>query len=343
MARPPLETASPSPIAPAIVRWLAARGLDAATVLGGTGLSARDAERDETPMTALGLAALFDRVAEAAAEPNLGVRLPSELPFRSYDAATLAARAAATPRASLEAFARFGALVFPSLVARVDVERGGPSARDSLRFRAQIAGHPRGLGLHVDSFLVALALGLGRRGSESLVPSRVWLTSARRGDLRALTEALGTSDVTFGAEDLGFVVDLADSERAFATVDPLLGATAERLAEGALLGTARPGELAVAIDARIVAALPRVLEAEAVARTLGMSERTLQRRLEEEGTRFSSLVDRAREREARRRTRYTNASLVEIAAALGFSDGPTFSRAFKRWTGMPPGTYRRMT
>jgi AraC-like DNA-binding protein len=80
---------------------------------------------------------------------------------------------------------------------------------------------------------------------------------------------------------------------------------------------------------------------EAVARALHMSARTLQRRLEDEGARFSEIVDGAREEAARAAIVDASRSLAEIAHALGFADLATFSRAFKRWTGKPPGVWRR--
>ena len=76
---------------------------------------------------------------------------------------------------------------------------------------------------------------------------------------------------------------------------------------------------------------------DAVARAMHMSPRTLQRRLDEEGARFSELLDSVRETLARRWLTEETRTLSEIGYALGFADLATFSRAFKRWTGKPPG------
>jgi AraC-like DNA-binding protein len=56
--------------------------------------------------------------------------------------------------------------------------------------------------------------------------------------------------------------------------------------------------------------------------------------------RFSVLLDGSRERLAKRLLG-TDAPLTEVAYRVGFSDLATFSRAFKRWTGVPPGAFRR--
>ncbi len=79
----------------------------------------------------------------------------------------------------------------------------------------------------------------------------------------------------------------------------------------------------------------------AVAEAMRMSARTLQRRLESEGASFSEIVDGVRGRLARRWLADPRGSLTEVGFALGFSDLAAFSRAFKRWTGKPPGAWRR--
>jgi AraC-like DNA-binding protein len=79
---------------------------------------------------------------------------------------------------------------------------------------------------------------------------------------------------------------------------------------------------------------------EAVAATLCMTSRTLRRKLEAEGTSYTDLLDNVRYALA---IDFMNTSVLrtdDIAAALGFSDSASFRRAFKRWTGMSPSTFR---
>lgn len=78
-----------------------------------------------------------------------------------------------------------------------------------------------------------------------------------------------------------------------------------------------------------------------VAELLALSERTLHRRLAEEGTRFSALVDDARYRRARRLLADRGQSVEEIAYATGFAETSSFSRAFKRWSGKGALEYRK--
>lgn len=77
-----------------------------------------------------------------------------------------------------------------------------------------------------------------------------------------------------------------------------------------------------------------------VAQHLGMSGRTLQRRLSERGHSFQSLVDESRRELARRLLRDTAYSLADVAFMTGFSEQSAFTRAFKRWAGQTPRSYR---
>lgn len=78
----------------------------------------------------------------------------------------------------------------------------------------------------------------------------------------------------------------------------------------------------------------------AVARQLPTSERTLQRRLKEEGTCFSEVLDELRRELALRYTE-EGVELDEISIRLGFAHSTALHRAFKRWTRTTPGEYRR--
>ena len=69
--------------------------------------------------------------------------------------------------------------------------------------------------------------------------------------------------------------------------------------------------------------------------------RTLQRRLAEEKQSFSDLVGKQRVELAKQHLRRQGGSLAQIALDLGYSDQTSFCRAFRRWTGVSPRTYRR--
>jgi AraC-like DNA-binding protein len=80
---------------------------------------------------------------------------------------------------------------------------------------------------------------------------------------------------------------------------------------------------------------------EQVAKQLGLSHRTLRRRLAAEGVSFSVLVDQGRCDRALRLLRSSRLSIDAVARQLGYTTASSFARAFHRWTGKTPLEYRR--
>ncbi len=82
------------------------------------------------------------------------------------------------------------------------------------------------------------------------------------------------------------------------------------------------------------------MDAATIARTLGLSERTLNRRLQEIGKTWRGVLDAFREAEAERLLSSGRAELSDVAFRLGFSDQTAWNRAFKRWKGTSPTEWR---
>ena len=86
--------------------------------------------------------------------------------------------------------------------------------------------------------------------------------------------------------------------------------------------------------------LSRTASAEAVARDLHVTLRTMNRRLEEEGTTFRDLVRQAKYDASRQLMASTSLSLIDIALALGYATPSAFTRAFNAWSGVAPSAWR---
>ncbi len=80
---------------------------------------------------------------------------------------------------------------------------------------------------------------------------------------------------------------------------------------------------------------------EATAKALGMSSRSLQRRLADEGTRYNDLLADIRAELAKRYLARKTLSASEVAYLIGFTEPPAFFKAFKRWTGMTPREFQQ--
>ncbi len=110
--------------------------------------------------------------------------------------------------------------------------------------------------------------------------------------------------------------------------------------------TAAPAASIATVAGQVQAVLARNLRGdvptlEAVATNLGISGRTLRRRLTVEETSFQRLVDETRFACARQHLEEGQLSVAEVAFLLGFSEPSAFHRAFKRWAGVTPQMYAR--
>ena len=78
-----------------------------------------------------------------------------------------------------------------------------------------------------------------------------------------------------------------------------------------------------------------------IALRLGLSARSLQRHLQGERTSLLALRNRARRERAEELLRHPDLPIKRIAHLLGYDSAPSFSRAFRRWTGRTPADFRR--
>jgi AraC-like DNA-binding protein len=122
---------------------------------------------------------------------------------------------------------------------------------------------------------------------------------------------------------------------------PLVSGGGERVL--ATLARAEPPTFSAKVQALLASLLPKgPPHRDDVAAQMMMSERTLQRRLAEEGTSFTNLVDDTRRELARQSLSAGELSLKMLSFQLGFSEPSAFYRACKRWFGMAPSDIQHL-
>ena len=146
--------------------------------------------------------------------------------------------------------------------------------------------------------------------------------------------------VTFGAERHELRIDAHVLELPLPGGDPATAAAAEAQCRRLLERLGPGGGLTTRLR-RLLLASRGMLPGQAdAAAQLGLSERTLRRRLAGEGSSFREVADRVRSELVSGYLEDTSLPLDEIAARTGFSDGANLSHAFRRWTGQTPGQWR---
>jgi AraC-like DNA-binding protein len=178
--------------------------------------------------------------------------------------------------------------------------------------------------------------------STGLTPLRVSFQHPAPSDTREHERFFGTR-VVFGAAWDGYTLPRAALETVPRASNPALSAYLEAQMQEALKTLPE----AVSLVERVRVLIAQELASgepsmPGIARRLHLGERTLRRELAEAGATFRELVEQVRRERALELLRSGQASLTEVAFLLGFSEASAFTRAFKRWHGVPPGEFRKV-
>lgn len=153
-------------------------------------------------------------------------------------------------------------------------------------------------------------------------------------------EFLGTALRPGPAHRVVFTAD--DATMPFLTSNEPLWAAFEPELRRRLADLDAPAPTAERVRAALLEALPSGLASmDTIARKLMVSRRTLQRRIEAEGTTYQQILDNTRTHLATHYLENTALSVSEVSFLLGFSEPNSFYRAFRTWTGTTPDTVRR--
>jgi len=271
------------------------------------------------------------RIAGLTGDPLLGLHTAMSLRPGTYGIIEFLLRSAATPRDSLRQLLRFVPL-FNNVLRLSFIEDG-----DTAIVEAEIPGEPLCLGREGNEFALAMFVGIGRQlAGEAWAPEHVSFAHPATSGVEELSQFFRSGSVSFGAGYLGLRFKAADLAKPVRTGDDALHEFLEREAS-ALTSMATTDDLELAreaIRAALRAGEPSLGE---VARALGMSSRTFQRRLGDRDTSFRAVVDQVRESLAREYLDHRGRPLKEVATVLGYADVRAFGRAYKRWTGRTPG------
>lgn len=175
-----------------------------------------------------------------------------------------------------------------------------------------------------------------------LTPVRVQFAHHRDGSIDALTAHFGIEPV-FGAEVDGMQFAIDDVDRKNPLGDAGIWAFftdhLDRSLPSVDIAEDRLQQQVIEVVAPLLSGgVPQLAD---VAGQLGMSGRTLQRRLSDAGRTYQALVEQARRELARQLISETRYSLAEISFLTGFSEQSAFTRAFKRWEGQTPRAFRQ--
>ena len=209
--------------------------------------------------------------------------------------------------------------------------------------RLNYSGIPRHVDRQQVEFCIVAMIRVCRLLSgRQFLPKRVSLMHARPRGISRFARFLG-NDIEFGsdADEIGFPT--GSPEWALMNADPRLNKILLDVCEESLNARgANTGPFRTVVENAIAPLLPHgQAQAHAIARKLGMSERTLARRLAEEGVTFIEVLQQLKASLASRYLEDDGMPISRVAWLLGFEDASSFSHACRRWTGKSPRELRR--
>lgn len=277
---------------------------------------------------------LFERAASLTRDPDLGLRAALFVQLGDFEVLEWVATSAATWREANETVCRYVRVLNDAADYRLEV------CGDQVHL---ILGSSVPLDRVVADFQVAAyALALRLRIPEVPPELETWFKHPAPTDLTAY-RAVFSEKLVFGAAFDGFVSDAWRLDTPLPTAQASMHGVLRAHADH-LLQALPPGDSMVQrVSADIVSTLRGgTATATRTAARLGMTRRTLTRRLAQRGTTYLELLKEQRYRTAVYYLRHSAQTIEDIAFLLGFAECSPFARAFKRWSGHTPLEYRRL-
>ena len=309
-------------------------GLRPIAVLRAAGLPKSLLSEDMAFVDTPSLFALWATAETLSGDPTFGIKMAEETATERHMLAFLTASYAADFRDGLTRLARVKRLSSPERLEIVE--------RDGLVFLSTL--WPEGGGAEPNSLVdasLAMMVELGRRGTGLRLMPRVVEYARSHSITQAHHDFFGCR-IRSSAACNTLVFDAVDLDRPFPGHNPEVLAMLDPGLAAALADLEQPNQTRSEVRALVTRALAGGRpDAAEIARAMGLSKRTLQRRMAAEGTTFREVVEEARHDLAQELLSDLSVSISEVACLLGYNKVNSFYRAFRLRQGTTPGAWRR--
>ncbi|MEX0308158.1 MAG: helix-turn-helix domain-containing protein [Ruegeria sp.] len=304
-------------------------------VLVDSGLSRADIEPPATRYSAHKEALFVRHACDALGDITFGARAGLEFSSSSSVTAYIS-KYSRDLKQVIENTARFHGIIDPALAFRLHVSGNSASLEADWKDPGFSRYHRR------TEFLLFAAIARMRALTQLKlhpIEMRFQHTVGHHADT---FQKIGGFPVTFGTERLEIILSLPSLEIPIPTYDPSLRAHLLEYGERLLAERRSPAQKTRSqIEGLITQSMPGgIIQVDEAATRLGLSPRTLARRLADERTSYREIVEELRCDLAQTFIK-NGMNLSEITYSLGYSDQAAFSTAFKRWTGQAPSTFRK--
>jgi AraC-like DNA-binding protein len=304
-------------------------------LLRRAGLTPEVVAEPEERLSVRSQVALLDEVAIALKDNCLGFTLARDFEPREIGLLYYVMASSQTLGEALKRLARYSKVTNEALVF-------GYREGNRLIISLSYSGVPRHSDRHQIEFCMFGLLRICRLlTGQNIVPQHFSIAHHRSEGIAEMARFVGTK-VEFGADRDEFALNLDARELPLVHSDSYLNDLLVKYCEAALADRRDDtSQLRTKVENAIASVLPhgKVL-VEDIARGLGMSERTLARKLSDEGLNFTEILQNLRRDLAVRYLKDHKLHVSKIAWLLGFREVSAFTHAYKRWTGKTPSQMR---
>lgn len=268
--------------------------------------------------------------------PGFAVRVGQQMKIEDYGVLGLSWKTCSWAGEIFDRSERYFKLLSNTYVFKVDKEE---NLSNIYLYREP---HRRGMELSNEATLSATVVVLKAITETDISPTQVTFKHNPPTDLNSHKEAF-KCPVLFNQPYYSITYKTSDLELRTAKADESINRfLVERVEEETKGLVVAANKVAVDVEELIKDALPSGIPSiQQVGEYMGMSNRTLTRRLSEAGLTFRDLIRKTQEGVSKNLLKNTQRSIAEIAFETGFSEQSAFNRAFKRWTGISPSEFRK--
>lgn len=267
--------------------------------------------------------------------PGFSVRVGQQMKIEDYGVLGLSWRTCSWAGEIFDRCERYFKLLSDTYVFKVERKRDTSYVylfRDAYR---------KGVALSNEATFSATVVVLQAMTEKRIVPVQVSFKHESPAHLVSYREAFDC-DVLFNQTYNYIAYDTKDLEtrtaKADASINQFLVERVEEETKGIEVSATKVvNDVEELIIHSLPSGIPSIVQ---ISEQMGMSNRTLNRRLGEQGVSFRDLIQRSQIRISKELLKHSSRSISEIAFETGFSEQSSFNRAFKRWTNLSPIEYR---
>lgn len=280
--------------------------------------------------------AVWREAVRRSGDADFGIHAAEQIRPGAFDVLDYAMRSSATLGEGIDRLVRYHRILHDAAVVRLRV------TGERAELTHTLPGDPGGLPRHVSEFIAAAWIVVSRQATGvDFAPIEVRFRHPRPKNVAA-HRRLFRAPIRFDQAVNGIVLPRQRLATPLIKSDPGLCAVLDRhvreLVERVPRATALRDRVQQLAAQTLTTGAP---SAAAIAERLHMSRRTLQRHLRNDGTSPRELMETLRRDLAIRYLSERRIGIAEVAFLLGFSEASAFHRAFKRWSGTTPASYRR--